>query len=129
MKIIALLLGTLIVGCSNSVITEKDKELQKEAAGIFEIIPTDLIDTNKETAKIALGKKLYFETRLSKNNKISCNSCHKLDNFGVDNEATSPGHDGTRGDRNSPTVYNAALNMAQFWDGRAKNLVEQVKDI
>lgn len=76
-------------------------------------------------ARVALGKKLYLETRISKNGEISCNSCHQLDNFGVDNEATSPGHDGTRGDRNSPTSFNAALHVAQFWDGRAKDVEEQ----
>ncbi len=76
-------------------------------------------------AKVALGKKLYFDTRLSKAQDISCNSCHNLDTFGVDNEPTSPGHKGQRGGRNSPTVLNAALHIAQFWDGRAKDVEAQ----
>jgi cytochrome c peroxidase len=76
-------------------------------------------------AKIALGKKLYLETRLSKNNDISCNSCHGLNSFGVDNKPTSPGHKGQLGGRNSPTSFNAALHVAQFWDGRAKDVEEQ----
>jgi cytochrome c peroxidase len=75
--------------------------------------------------RVALGKKLYFDTRLSKNNKMSCNTCHKLETFGVDNEPTSPGHLGKRGGRNSPSVYNAALHMTQFWDGRAKDVEAQ----
>lgn len=75
--------------------------------------------------KIALGRSLYFDTRLSKDQKISCNSCHKLDTFGVDNEPTSPGHKGQRGGRNSPSVYNAALHTAQFWDGRAASVEAQ----
>jgi cytochrome c peroxidase len=75
--------------------------------------------------RVALGKKLYFDTRLSINNKMSCNSCHKLETFGVDNEPTSPGHEGKRGGRNSPSVYNAALHVAQFWDGRAKDVEAQ----
>jgi cytochrome c peroxidase len=75
--------------------------------------------------KVALGKKLYFDTRLSKAHDISCNSCHNLDTFGVDNEPTSPGHKGQRGGRNSPTVLNAALHIAQFWDGRAKDVEAQ----
>jgi cytochrome c peroxidase len=70
---------------------------------------------------------LYYEGRLSKNQEISCNSCHQLDNFGVDSEATSPGQAGQRGGRNSPTVYNAALHIAQFWDGRAADVEEQAK--
>ena len=75
--------------------------------------------------KVALGKRLYLETRLSKNGKLSCNSCHSLSNFGVDNQPTSPGHDGRRGDRNSPTSFNAALHIAQFWDGRAPDVEAQ----
>lgn len=78
-------------------------------------------------AKVDLGRMLYYDTRLSKNHDIACNSCHLLDNFGVDNEPTSPGHKGARGDRNSPTVYNAALHIAQFWDGRAADVEEQAK--
>jgi cytochrome c peroxidase len=77
--------------------------------------------------KIALGRMLYFDARLSKNHDISCNSCHDLDRFGVDGEATSPGHKGQLGGRNSPTVLNAALHSAQFWDGRAADVEAQAK--
>jgi cytochrome c peroxidase len=70
---------------------------------------------------------LYYDTRLSKNHDISCNSCHPLGRFGADGEPTSPGHGGVRGERNSPSVYNAALHIAQFWDGRAADLEEQAK--
>lgn len=75
--------------------------------------------------KIALGKMLYFETRLSKNQQLSCNSCHDLAKYGVDNEKTSLGHKGQRGVRNSPTTLNAAAHMAQFWDGRAADVEAQ----
>lgn len=75
--------------------------------------------------KISLGKKLYLDKRLSKNQDISCNSCHRLDSFGVDNEPTSPGHKGQRGGRNSPSSFNAALHIAQFWDGRAATVEAQ----
>jgi cytochrome c peroxidase len=77
--------------------------------------------------KIQLGRMLYFETRLSKNQQISCNSCHVLSAYGVDNEPVSDGHKGQRGDRNSPTVYNAAAHFVQFWDGRAADVEEQAK--
>lgn len=80
-----------------------------------------------DPAKVDLGRMLYYEPRLSKSGTISCNSCHQLDNFGVDNEPTSPGHTGERGPRNSPTVYNAGGHIAQFWDGRAATLAEQAK--
>jgi cytochrome c peroxidase len=76
-------------------------------------------------AKASLGRMLYFEARLSKNHDHSCNSCHKLDAFGVDGEATSEGHKKQRGGRNSPTVLNASLHFRQFWDGRAADVEEQ----
>lgn len=75
--------------------------------------------------KVALGRALYHETRLSKNQDHSCNSCHDLAKYGVDGEKTSPGHKEQRGTRNSPTVYNAAGHFAQFWDARAKTIEEQ----
>lgn len=76
-------------------------------------------------AKVALGRSLYLDTRFSKNGKMSCNSCHNLNTFGVDNEPTSPGHEGKRGGRNSPSSFNAALHIAQFWDGRAATVEKQ----
>jgi len=76
---------------------------------------------------VKLGRMLYYETRLSKNQNQSCNSCHDLARYGVDGEATSPGDTGQRGGRNSPTVYHAAGYFAQFWDGRAATVEEQAK--
>jgi cytochrome c peroxidase len=76
---------------------------------------------------VTLGKMLYFEPRLSKSQKISCNTCHDLATYGVDNEPTSDGHKGQKGDRNSPTVFNAAAHFVQFWDGRAPDVEAQAK--
>jgi cytochrome c peroxidase len=103
--------------------------LAERAQAIFGTLPEEAAsDINPVTeAKIALGRMLYYDARLSKNHDISCNSCHRLDAFGVDGEPTSPGHRGQRGGRNSPTVYNAALHIAQFWDGRAADVEEQAK--
>jgi cytochrome c peroxidase len=78
-------------------------------------------------AMVDLGRMLYFEPRLSKSQEISCNSCHDLTKYGVDGQPTSNGHKGQRGDRNSPTVYNAAAHVAQFWDGRAPDVEAQAK--
>lgn len=114
-----------IIGCSGGKITETDQKLQLQAKEFFRPLPDSIIDQDAEKDKIALGERLYFEKKLSINNTISCNSCHNLDNFGVDNQPTSPGHDGTRGGRNSPTNLNAALHFRQFWDGRAKDVEEQ----
>ncbi len=78
-------------------------------------------------AKIQLGKMLYFDPRLSKSGFISCNSCHNLASFGVDNLPTSIGHRWQTGPRNAPTTLNAALHTSQFWDGRAKDVEEQAE--
>ncbi|KYN83579.1 cytochrome C biogenesis protein CcsA [Vibrio cidicii] len=75
--------------------------------------------------KAELGKKLYFDPRLSKSGFISCNSCHNLSMGGSDNLKTSIGHNWQQGPINSPTVLNSSLNIAQFWDGRAADLKEQ----
>ena len=93
----------------------------------FQPLPdrVDAPDNPTTPEKVALGKKLFMDTILSSGRDISCNSCHGLSTFGVDQQATSPGHKGVRGERNSPTVYNAALHFAQFWDGRAKDLEAQ----
>lgn len=77
--------------------------------------------------KIQLGRMLYFEPRLSRDQKVSCNSCHDLARYGVDNEATSEGFRGQRGGRNSPSVYNAAAHFVQFWDGREPDVEAQAK--
>jgi cytochrome c peroxidase len=76
-------------------------------------------------ALIDLGRMLYYDERLSRTATMSCNTCHPLDKYGVINEATPLGVDGKRGPRNAPTVYNAAAQFAQFWDGRSHNVEEQ----
>jgi cytochrome c peroxidase len=76
-------------------------------------------------AMAELGKKLYFDPRLSKSGFISCNSCHNLSMGGTDNIKTSIGHNWQQGPINAPTVLNSSMNLAQFWDGRAKDLKAQ----
>ncbi|MEW8026748.1 MAG: cytochrome-c peroxidase [Candidatus Thiodiazotropha sp.] len=75
--------------------------------------------------QVELGKKLYFDPRLSKSGFISCNSCHNLSMGGTDNLKTSIGHNWQQGPINAPTVLNSSLNVAQFWDGRAADLKAQ----
>ncbi|MCV6606860.1 MAG: cytochrome-c peroxidase [Campylobacterales bacterium] len=81
---------------------------------------------NLEKAK--LGKKLFFETRLSKDNTISCGTCHNLYDGGDDNLKFSFGINGQKGSLNSPTVLNSVYNFRQFWNGRARTLQEQAKE-
>lgn len=104
--------------------------LLAEAKKTFKQLPDKMPGSEKDTKdKIALGKKLYNEQKISINGTQSCNSCHRLDQNrgGVDNEPTSPGAEGKRGGRNSPTTLNAGLHIAQFWDGRAADLAAQAK--
>jgi len=79
--------------------------------------------TNRQL--VDLGKKLYFDPRLSRSGFISCNSCHNLSLGGSDNLKTSIGHGWQQGPINAPTVLNSSLNVAQFWDGRAETLKAQ----
>lgn len=78
-------------------------------------------------AQVDLGRLLYYEKRLSKNQDVSCNTCHLLNKYGVDGTPTSTGHKAQKGGRNAPTVYNAAGHIAQFWDGRAADVEAQAK--
>jgi len=78
-----------------------------------------------KVALAELGKQLYFDPRLSKSGFISCNSCHNLSLGGTDNLRTSIGDHWKQGPINAPTVLNSSLNVAQFWDGRAKDLQAQ----
>jgi cytochrome c peroxidase len=104
-----------------------EDSVQKLAHAFFQPLPA--VADNQQNAvtaeKVQLGKLLYYDTRLSAKGNKSCNSCHDLQSFGVDNMRTSVGDNGKKGNRNSPTVFNAALHNMQFWDGRAKDVEEQ----
>ena len=110
--------------------------LRERVAPLFGSLSPDRTseDPEVEAARVELGRKLYFETRLSKNHDLSCNSCHALDAYGVDVRErdgrripTSLGHKDAFGDRNSPSTYNAFAHVAQFWDGRAEDVEAQAK--
>ena len=103
---------TAFVGVGLAGATQKPVEPIAPAAGIH-------------NEKAELGKKLFFDPRLSKSGFISCNSCHNLSRGGTDNLKTSIGHNWQQGPINSPTVLNSSMNFVQFWDGRAKDLKDQ----
>lgn len=105
---------------------KEKSELMGTAQSLFKPISSITPDEIPDK-KVELGKMLYFDTRLSKDGNISCNSCHNLDTFGVDNLPTSPGDTKELGARNSPTVIYASLHTMQFWDGRAKDVEEQAE--
>lgn len=105
-------------------------QIRVQARETIGVLPEKMPGADKDTAPmVELGKKLYFEKRLSSNNSQSCNSCHQLEpgKGGADADPTSLGAFGKRGGRNSPTVLNAGFQTAQFWDGRAESLETQAK--
>ncbi len=129
--IIYLLILATIIGCgkkdNNTKQDVKLTELQQKANSLFGTLPAvaENPDNPITDVKVTLGKKLYFDKMLSKDNTQSCNTCHNLDTFGVDNSPFSKGNDGEFGGRNSPTTLNSALHMAQFWDGREPDVEAQ----
>jgi cytochrome c peroxidase len=105
-------------------------ELRASALEIFKPLPSTVpavADNPITPEKIALGKALFFDPRMSKSGVFSCNSCHNLATGGDDNLETSIGHGWQKGPRNAPTALNSVFNEAQFWDGRAEDLKAQAK--
>jgi len=134
MKIFSLVSISLI---ASSLLMAKGGIADKASTAGLKAIPTDktelmkLIDPNKTITdeKVALGKQLFFEPRLSKSGIISCNTCHNLGMGGVDGVAAAVGHNWTANPHhlNSPTVYNAVFFASQFWDGRSPDLEDQAQ--
>ena len=83
----------------------------------------------QDAARAAIGRRLFEDGRLSANGKASCSSCHDLANGGADNRVYSIGFNGVPTGVNTPTVYNAALNFKQFWNGRADSLEAQIDSV
>ena len=122
--------ATASEGAPQSVpaMAETSDELILQARDFLEPVPVSAPTIEGVTATpelVGLGQALFFDPRLSATHSISCASCHYPGLGGADNSPFSAGFHGERGGRNAPTVYNAVFNFAQFWDGRAKDLVEQ----
>ncbi|TVR41807.1 MAG: cytochrome-c peroxidase [Bacteroidia bacterium] len=102
-------------------------ELQERALRFAEPLPEHAFaeGMTRSDELIELGKMLFFEPRLSKSGLISCNTCHNMATFGVDQLPVSIGHMWQKGPRNAPTVLNAALHRTQFWDGREPDVESQ----
>jgi cytochrome c peroxidase len=110
------LMSALVLGCSVSV------------ASAWEALPSkapEPTDNISSAEKIALGQMLYHDPRLSSTGTVACASCHNTMLGGEDNRPNSMGVNGQTGGRSAPTVWNAAFNKVQFWDGRAASLEEQ----
>jgi cytochrome c peroxidase len=130
MKMQAVIISLLAIGVATAVwaeTTSKEEPAKAAAASTVKDEPIKPIEAYvaKDAGKVELGKKLYFDPRLSKSGEISCNSCHNLSMGGTDNLTSSIGDHWHQGPINAPTVLNSSMNVAQFWDGRAKDLKEQ----
>ncbi len=104
-----------------------ETEINRAILGMFQPLP-EVVDSPSNPlteAKIDLGRKLYYDTRISADRTVSCNTCHALDSYGDDGAPVSTGIKGQKGTRSAPTVYNAALHIAQFWDGREPDVERQ----
>ena len=104
---------------------EESSETTSEEVEPIKPIPEE-VEVN--AAKVMLGRMLFYDPRLSKDNTVSCYSCHKLGSGGDDDRQFSIGVEGKLGQINSPTVFNVGLNFKQLWDGRA-NTVEDINDV
>jgi len=127
-----------IIAISTSLMFASDSLLTKSKDNGFKAIPADkaellkLIDDKADPLtdeKVELGKKLYFDPRVSKSGIISCNTCHNLGLGGADGVSAAVGHKWTANPHhlNSPTVYNSVFYKSQFWDGRSPHLADQAK--
>lgn len=123
-------LATAALSASSLVESAKEAGLKPIPSSKTELMK--LIDNPKNhitDEKVELGKKLYFDPRLSKSGLLSCNFCHNLSEGGDDGVSAAIGHNWTANPHhlNSPTVYNAVFFDAQFWDGRDKDLEAQAQ--
>jgi len=126
---VSALLLVLLAACG----TPQDKaspgtvEIDQALLQTFQPLP-DVMSTEANPiteAKVSLGRMLYYDTRFSSSGDVSCYVCHPLHDYGTSHRRTGVGHDGIMGGRNEPTVFNAAGQVAQFWDGRAPDVEAQ----
>ena len=130
-KITAIALGGIVMSAfAADALMQKARDaglkpIPQEVSKLFKLIDNPKNPITK--AKVELGKKLYFDPRLSKSHLISCNTCHNLAIGGDDNVPVATGHKWRANPHhlNSPTVYNAVFNSRQFWDGRSPDLEDQ----
>ena len=125
----SLLLTLILIPVTYLLSASGKVQVNAEALKMFAPLPAMMSspDNPVTDAKVTLGRILYYDPRLSANQKISCNTCHPLDAYGAEAKPVSTGHKNQKGNRNAPTVYNAAGHFVQFWDGRAPTVEEQAK--
>lgn len=119
--------ASAVTASASATTASTGKALDPSALLVFAALPTKIErpDNTLTEDKVALGRQLYFDARLSKGQDVSCNSCHDVTKAGADEVALSTGTKKKQGTRNAPSLFNAAGGFAQGWDGRA-TLVEEL---
>ncbi|WP_437965895.1 cytochrome c peroxidase [Sorangium sp. So ce260] len=114
-------------GASAAAPAEPDVQIDPERLGSFNPLPAVVTSSANPLTdeKIQLGRMLFYDSRLSKNHDLSCNSCHPLDRYGADGTKVSIGHAHQSGRRNTPSVYNSAGFFSLMWDGRFDSVEDQ----
>jgi cytochrome c peroxidase len=124
--LLVVLLGVVFWPSPSGDLIEGESGLPQAAAETGEPITPVVPFSNLDERKLALGRDLFFDPRLSADDSVSCATCHNPALGGTDNQPVSTGVKGSKGVLNAPTVLNAALNFRQFWNGRAETLEEQI---
>lgn len=118
------LLPAILLVCHNSVSAE-----EPIVPALSEPIQPIPVDSSLDPDKVALGSLLFNDTRLSKDNSLSCASCHQLESGGDDGMMTGISLDGSSHVVNTPTIFNVRFNFRQQWDGAALSLEQQVDHV
>jgi cytochrome c peroxidase len=115
----AFIIGPLFGGCAST-----PPQVAADNLGSL-TIAAEIIAPRQDPNRVALGRLLFHDPRLSKDGQVACSTCHVLTKFGIDGKSISTGVGGLRGRRNTPSVFNASTHIAQFWDGRAADVEAQ----
>ncbi len=124
---VILLSSVALIGGCKSTTQAKPAGAAVSISAPLGLPPVPVPPDNPPTmATIALGRRLFYDTRLSKDDSLSCASCHQPQHRFSDDRERSLGVSGTLGRRHAPSLVNAAYSSLYFWDGRAQSLEDQV---
>ena len=128
-RVVGVAVLTSLSALTSGARSEVEGAQRESAAATMRTVLAPLPEPRVDMTKVALGRRLFFDTSLSGDGTVSCASCHSFDHGGAEPRATSLGIGGAIGPINASTVLNASLNFVQFWDGRAADLREQARAV
>src|SRR5713101_6036048 len=121
--------GSIALSAASPAIAADDAALLREAQQIFQPLPKDMSDAGTAVAKelVALGRRLFFDPRITADGDVSCATCHQPALYGTDGRPTSVGVKQRLHPRNAPTIFNAALQFVIHWRGDRGSLQDQAE--